>query len=144
MFNFKSILGVWGAAPADPLPMCPPFPQHPCLKNLSTPLHVVLNYACISTRCRWKGVAGVLVANTYIIMKVISFNDSSIQAYRLGKACIINLHKFCCRSTYVYKRLSAKNRSSIRLILHILLLLYNSHKECSVLYLMHAHTCVQK
>ena len=26
---------------------------------------------------------------------------------------------------------------------YILLLLYNSHRECSVLYLMHAHTCMQ-
>ena len=52
----------------------------------------------------------------YIIMKVISFNDSSIQAYRLGKA--LTYTNYCCRSTYVYKRLSAKNRSSIQLILH--------------------------
>ena len=58
------------------------------------------------------------MANIRIIMKAISFNDSSIQAYRLGKALAINLHKFCCRRTYAYKRLSAKNRSSIQLILH--------------------------
>ena len=94
-----------------------------------------------------KGVAGVLEAK-YIIMKMISFNDSSIQAYRLGKAlltytnCVVGALRMG-GPMYVYKRLSAKNRSSIQIILHILLLLYNSHKECSVLYLMHAHTCAK-
>ena len=75
-------------------------------------------------------------------MKMISFNDSSIQAYKLGKALLTYTNCVVGAPTYVRKRLSAKNRSSIQLILHILLLLYNSHKECSVLYLMHAHTCM--
>ena len=61
----------------------------------------------------------------YIIMKMISFNDSSIQAYRLGKALLTYTNCVVEAPTYAYKRLSAKNRSSIQLILHILLLLYN-------------------
>ena len=53
----------------------------------------------------------------YIIMKVISFNDSSIQAYRLGKA-LLTYTNFVVGALMYYKRLSAKNRSSIQLILH--------------------------
>ena len=75
-------------------------------------------------------------------MKVISFNDSSIQAYRLGKA-LLTYTNFVVGALMYTKGLVL---SSIQLILHpvLVLLLYNSHKECSVLYLMHAHTCVQK
>ena len=75
-------------------------------------------------------------------MKVISFNDSSIQAYRLGKALLTNTN--CVVGAPMYTkglvlRIEVQYNS-----FYILLLLYNSHKECSVLCLMHAHTCVQK
>ena len=51
-------------------------------------------------------------------MKMISFNDSSIQAYRLGKALLTYTNCVVGAPTYVCKRLSAKNRSLIQLILH--------------------------
>ena len=75
-------------------------------------------------------------------MKVISFNDSSIQAYRLGKALLTYTNSFVGALMYtkgLVLRIEVQYNS-----FYILLLLYNSHKECSVLYLMHAHTCVQK
>ena len=68
-------------------------------------------------------------------MKMISFNDSSIQAYRLGKALL----------TYTNCVVGAPAKGLVLRIevqynsFYILLLLYNSHRECSVLYLMHAH-----
>ena len=78
----------------------------------------------------------------YIIMKMIFFNDSSIQAYRLGKALLTYTN--CVVGAPMYTkglvlRIEVQYNS-----FYILLLLNNSHKECSVLYLMHAHTCVQK
>ena len=80
------------------------------------------------------------MANIRIIMKAISFNDSSIQAYRLGKALAINFVVGALMHTKgLVLRIEVQYNS-----FYILLLLYNSHKECSVLYLMHAHTCVQK
>ena len=78
----------------------------------------------------------------HIIMKVISFKDSSIQAYRLGKA--LSTYTDCVVGAPMYTkglvlRIEVQYNS-----FYILLFLYNYHKECSVLYLMHAHTCVQK
>ena len=70
-------------------------------------------------------------------MKVISFNDSSIQAYRLGKALLTYTNSFVGALMYtkgLVLRIEVQYNS-----FYILLLLYNSHKECSVLYLMHAH-----
>ena len=73
-------------------------------------------------------------------MKVISFKDSSIQAYGLGKA--LSTYTDCVVGAPMYTkglvlRIEAQYNS-----FYILLFLYNYHKECSVLYLMHAHTCV--
>ena len=72
---------------------------------------------------------------------MISFNDSSIQAYRLGKALLTYIN--CVVGALMYTkglvlRIEVQYNS-----FYILLLLYNSHKKCSVLYLMHAHTCMQ-
>ena len=78
----------------------------------------------------------------YIIMKVISFNDSSIQAYRLGKA-LLTYTNFVVGALMYTKGLVLRIEVQYNSF-YILLLLYNSHKECSVLYLMHAHTCMQK
>ena len=78
----------------------------------------------------------------YIIMKVISFNDSSIQAYRLGKV-LLTYTNFVVGALMFTKGLVLRIEVQYNSF-YILLLLYNSHKECSVLYLMHAHTCVQK
>ena len=78
----------------------------------------------------------------YIIMKVISFNDSSLQAYRLGKA-LLTYTNFVVGALMYTKGLVLRIEVQYNSF-YILLLLYNSHKECSVLYLMHAHTCVQK
>ena len=81
-------------------------------------------------------------SSKYIIMKVISFNDSSIQAYRLGKAlltytnCVVGVPMY---TKGLVLRIEGQYNS-----FYILLFLYNSHKESSVLYQMHAHTCVQK
>ena len=78
----------------------------------------------------------------YITMKVISFNDSSIQAYRLGKALLTYTNFVVGAPMYtkgLVLRIAVQYNS-----FYILLLLCNSHKECSVLYSMHAHTCVQK
>ena len=76
----------------------------------------------------------------YIIMKMISFNDSSIQAYRLGKALLTYTN--CVVGAPMYTK-GLVLRIEVQFYIAILLLLYNSHKECSVLYLMHAHTCMQ-
>ena len=71
-------------------------------------------------------------------MKMISFNDSSIQAYRLGKALLTYTN--CVVGAPMYtKGLGLRIEVQYNSFL-ILLLLYSSHKECSILYLMHAHT----
>ena len=78
----------------------------------------------------------------YIIIKVISFNDFSIQTYRLGKA-LLTYTNFVVGALMYTKGLVLRIEVQYNSF-YILLLLYNSDKECSVLYVMHAHTCVQK
>ena len=75
-------------------------------------------------------------------MKVISFNDSSIQAYRLDKA-LLTYTNFVVGALMYTKSLVLRIEVQYNSF-YILLLLYNSHKQCSVLYLMNAHTCMQK
>ena len=63
---------------------------------------------------------------------MISFDDSSIQAYRLGKALLTYTNCFVGAPMYT---------KGLVLRIEVQYNLYNSHKGCSVLYLMHAHTC---